>query len=58
MKMGTEYSTKSFPKDIKKRLKKAKGNKAFDKLADILTDEDLKTKTRYSKEFRENFALR
>jgi predicted CopG family antitoxin len=78
MKMGTEYSTISIPKDVKKRLEKAKGNrewgefivdlyndaqyqkskKAFDELANMLTDEDLKTIARSSKEFRENFALR
>jgi predicted CopG family antitoxin len=78
MKMGTEYSTISIPKDVKKHLEKAKGNKewgefildlykdaqyqkskkAFDELANMLKDEDLKTIARSSKEFRANFALR
>jgi predicted CopG family antitoxin len=76
--MATEYSTISIPKDVKKRLEKAKGKKewgefiselfneaqyqkskkAFDELANMLNDEDLKTITRSSKEFRENFVLR
>jgi predicted CopG family antitoxin len=76
--MTTEYSTISIPKDVKKRLEKAKGKKewgdfiielydqaqyqkskkAFDELANILTDTDLKAMRQSSKEFRENFALR
>ena len=76
--MTIEYSTISIPKDVKKRLEKAKGKKewgefindlyneaqyqkskkAFDELANLLTDEDLKTIKRSSKEFRENFAFR
>jgi predicted CopG family antitoxin len=76
--MATEYSTISIPKDVKKRLEKAKGKKewgefiselfneaqyqkskkAFDELANMLNDEDLKTITSSSKEFRENFVLR
>jgi len=76
--MATEYSTISIPKDIKKRLEKAKGKKewgefivelyneaqypkskkAFDELASMLTDDDLKAMTTYSKEFREKFAFR
>jgi predicted CopG family antitoxin len=76
--MATEYSTISIPKEVKKRLEKAKGKKewgefinelfndaqyqkskkAFDELANMLNDEDLKTITRSSKEFRENFVLR
>jgi len=76
--MTIEYSTISIPKDVKKRLQKAKGKKewgefivelyneaqyqkskkAFDELADMLTDEDLKTIAQSSKEFRENFILR
>ena len=76
--MATEYSTISIPKDVKKRLEKAKGKKewgefinelyneeqyqrskkAFDELANMLTDEDLKTIAHSSKEFRENFTLR
>lgn len=74
----TEYSTISIPKDVKKRLEKAKGKKewgefivdlyneaqynkskkAFDELADVLTEEDLKIMTQSSKEFREKFTFR
>jgi len=77
-KMTPEYSTISIPKDVKKRLEKAKGKKewgefitelyneaqyqkskkAFDELASLLTDDDLKAMKRSSKEFRENFAFR
>ena len=76
--MTTDYSTISIPKDVKKRLEKAKGKKewgefivelyneaqyqkskkAFDELANLLTDDDLKAMKRSSKEFREKFAFR
>lgn len=35
-----------------------KSKKAFEKLTETLTEEDLKTMTESSKEFRENFELR
>jgi len=76
--MTTEYSTISIPKDVKKRLEKAKGKKewgefitdlyneaqyqkskkAFDELASLLTNDDLKAIKRSSKDFREKFAFR
>ena len=37
---------------------KHKGKKAFEELRKLLTDEDLETMRKSSKEFRENFKLR
>jgi len=39
-------------------VKRLKSEKAFKQLANILTDEDLKTIVESTKEFRERFALR
>ena len=39
-------------------VKKLKSEKAFKQLANILTNEDLKTIVESTKEFRERFALR
>jgi predicted CopG family antitoxin len=39
-------------------VKRLKSEKAFTQLANILTDEDLKTIVESAKEFRERFALR
>lgn len=39
-------------------VKKLKSEKSFKQLANILTDEDLKTIVESTKEFRERFALR
>ena len=39
-------------------VKRLKSEEAFNQLADILTDEDLKTVVESAKEFRERFALR
>jgi predicted CopG family antitoxin len=39
-------------------VKRLKSKKAFEELASILTDEDLKAILRSSKEFRERFAFR
>lgn len=72
------YSTISVPAEVKKLLKKAKGDdewgkfllnlyleakrlkskKAFEELAEMLNEEDLKAILESSKELRERFALR